>query len=145
LWISGGYAPTDSYTNFDGSRDVVYTYTPGADADWIEIRQDGTFTWRYLGQDVDGYWGIGDFGTIKLYGGPFADWGAPWTMEKKSEAEAVIARLRTRLVFFICSGPPAVLTRHLADLADKCGAFPDGTMLRRVLIKRTAPKRTTLG
>lgn len=90
LWVPGGYARTGSQMNFDGSWDVQYTYTPGADADWLEIRSDGTYTWQYLGEATEGYWGIADLGNIKLYNPPVSLDGEAWTMRYENEEESTI-------------------------------------------------------
>lgn len=57
LWVPGGYAPTQSTTNYDGSRTVYQTYTPGAGGDILTINADGTYKWEDPGrQAIIGKW-----------------------------------------------------------------------------------------
>ncbi|MFC3770504.1 copper amine oxidase N-terminal domain-containing protein [Paenibacillus sp. GCM10012303] len=86
LWIPGGYAPTSSVTHGDGSRTVTHSYTPGAAGDWIEIREDGTYSWLDLGKTYQGKW-AGSGSVITLLGGPM---DSDWSMRKESDTEVKI-------------------------------------------------------
>ncbi|RKN64445.1 copper amine oxidase N-terminal domain-containing protein [Paenibacillus ginsengarvi] len=86
VWIPGGYAPTSSVTNGDGSRTFTHSYTPGAAGDWIEISRDGTYRWLDLGKTYEGAW-TGDDKLIKLAGGPME---SDWSMRRKSDTEVSI-------------------------------------------------------
>lgn len=85
LWVPGGYASTSSTTNPDGSRSVTQTYTPGAAADWIEIHEDGTFTWLDLGKTYKGEWSGDSDGVIQIPGGPL---DFDWNMRLENGTEA---------------------------------------------------------
>ncbi|TMV46687.1 hypothetical protein FE783_25620 [Paenibacillus mesophilus] len=86
LWVPGGYAPTGTTVNGDGSKTTTSAYMPGASASWIDIHADGTYEWLDLGKTYTGKWS-GSGGRITLIAGPM---DSDWTMRHEGEGSAKI-------------------------------------------------------
>jgi hypothetical protein len=88
LWVPGGYAPTGTTVNGDGSKTTTSAYTPGAAGSWIDIRADGTYEWLDLGKTYKGKWtASGGNDRITLIAGPM---DSDWTMRHEGEGAAKI-------------------------------------------------------
>lgn len=79
IWVPGSWGNTGSTTNPDGSTTIEQEYVPGASGKTLTIKSDGTYTWKVVGETINGNWSdLGD-GRILLEAGQYGD---DWYVER---------------------------------------------------------------